>query len=155
VASPARVANLRTCTCMGASLKPSTNSSALIERTRELSPESELPMTVSASESTVPRVFAEVWEFVALPGEAQKLQREIPLALRKGNGKADGLLNCMVLFSEQEARLVTVITLWSEQDRLETCEDTSKRLKRILDPYVDRWLRTRTFVSFLASLLPV
>jgi hypothetical protein len=153
VASPARVANVQTCTYMGVPVRVA--SSSVLEATRESSQERGVPMSVSESGATVSRLLAEVLEFVALPGEAQKLQREIPLALRKANGKADGLLNCMVLFSEHETRLVTVITLWSERDRLKTGQDTSRRLKRILDPYVDRWLRTRTFISFLASFLPM
>jgi hypothetical protein len=153
VASPVRAANAQTCTYIGVPVKLAASS--VVETTSESSQEREVPMSVSVSEATALRLFAEVLEFVALPGEAQKLQREIPLALRKANAKADGLLNCLVLFSEQEARLVTVITLWSKGDRLKTGQDASRRLKRILDPYVDRWLRTRTFVSFLASFLPM
>jgi hypothetical protein len=101
------------------------------------------------------RAYAEVLEFVSLPGEAQKLQREIPLAMRRANDTAEGLLNCIVLFSDQESRLVTVITLWAEKNAAEKSKQASEHLKDVLEPYVDRWLRTRSFVTFLSSLLPL
>jgi hypothetical protein len=109
----------------------------------------------SIVETSPVRAYAEVFEFVCLPGQAQKLQREIPLAIRQANHKSEGLLNCMVLFSDHEARLVTVITLWAENNAAQKSKQVSQRLKGLLEPYVDRWLRTRTFVTFLSSLLPL
>jgi hypothetical protein len=101
------------------------------------------------SEASSPLVFAHGVEFVTLPGESEKLQREIPLVIRDANGESDGFLGCIVLFSEQEARLVTVITLWTGRDRAKQCNE--KRLKGLLEPYVDCWLRARSFVTFLSG----
>ena len=63
----------------------------------------------------------------------------------------EGFLGCIVLVSEQEARLVTVITLWTGSNRLALCNDASQRLHKWLTPYVDRWLRSRTYSSFVAA----
>jgi hypothetical protein len=87
-------------------------------------------------------------EFVTLPGESDKLRTEIPFLVRAANEKSRGFSGCLVLVSEQEARLVTVITLWMTRDGEKECHE--KRLKRQLEPYVDRWLRTRRFVTFLS-----
>jgi hypothetical protein len=97
-------------------------------------------------ETAIPEVFAHGAEFVAVPGESERLQREIPLVMRAANKESGGFCGCVVLFSEQEARLVTVITLWTTRDQAKHCNE--KRLKRLLEPYVDRWLRVRSFVGF-------
>ena len=87
-------------------------------------------------------------EFVTLPGQSDRLRTEIPFLVRAANEKSRGFSGCLVLVSEQEARLVTVITLWMTRDGEKECHE--KRLKRQLEPYVDRWLRTRRFVTFLS-----
>jgi hypothetical protein len=94
-------------------------------------------------------VTAHGMEFVALPGQSESLRKKIPLAMRSANGSSQDYVGCMVLFSEKEARLVSVITLWKGRDRATKCNQDSKRLKKLLEPYVDRWLRTRRFVTFL------
>lgn len=68
-----------------------------------------IPLTLG--EDTTPEVIAHGVEFVALPGKAEKLQAVIPEATRKALGNSHGFSDCLVLVSEQEARLVTVITL--------------------------------------------
>jgi hypothetical protein len=100
----------------------------------------------SSGETEIPEVFARGAEFVALPGESEKLKWEIPLLMRAANGESGGFYGCIVLFSEQEARLVTVITLWAGREQAKHCDE--KRLKRLLEPYVDRWLRVKSFVGF-------
>lgn len=108
----------------------------------------------SYTEIAIPRVFALGIEFVAHPGDTQKLQSEIPRLVLDASGEFENLCSCMVLFSEHEARLVTVITLWSERGR--AMAHNEKRLKRLFEPYVDRWLRTRNYVTFVPlSHVPV
>jgi hypothetical protein len=104
-----------------------------------------LPQTAST------RVFARGLEFVALPGTSEELQTAIPLALREVGEKLEGFCGCMVLFSEQEARLVTVITLWTGENHATRCNEDSNRLAKRIEPYVDRWLRTRSFHTFLST----
>jgi len=96
-----------------------------------------------------PEFIAHGVEFVALPGEAAKLQRAIPEAMRSTFGNSGSFSGCMVLVSEQEARLVTVITLWTGTDRVDQCDENARHVEKLLDPYVDRYLRTRRLAAFL------
>ena len=100
-------------------------------------------------EVSSPMVVAHAVEFVALPGKATKLRALIPPAMREAAADSDTFAGCFVLLSEQEARLVTVITLWKagnqSNDYLESC----KKLETALEPYVDRWLRSRKLSAFV------
>ena len=98
-----------------------------------------------------PEVLALGVEFVALPGKAAKLQKVIPEAMRETLGKFGGFSGCMVLVSEQEARLVTVLTLWTGRDRVEQCNENFQRVERLVTPYVDRFLRTRRLAAFMST----
>jgi hypothetical protein len=151
VASPVHVESLQ------ASLRPGLPVPALTDRRKSASPKSEsslasrrLPSECS-SESPAHEVFAHGMEFVALPGETETLQREIPVVMREVNRNSKGFSGSMVLFSEQEARLVTVITLWTGSEPEKECDENSTQLKSLLEPYVDRWLRTRKFVTFVST----
>ena len=104
----------------------------------------------STGTASMPEVIALGVDFVALPGKAAKLQTAILEAVRNTLGNRGGFSGCMVLVSEQEARLVTVLTLWRGRDRLEQCDKNSKRIKKLVTPYVDRFLRTRRLAAFLS-----
>lgn len=104
----------------------------------------------SVNETQTPKVIAQGVEFVALPGKAEKLQSAIPKALKSALGGSRNFSGCMVLVSEQESRLVTVITLWAGTDRAKECNEKLSQVKRLLTPYVDRWLRTRRLAAFLS-----
>jgi hypothetical protein len=88
-------------------------------------------------------------EFVAAPSEACRVRLTIPADIDTALGVVDGYAGCMVLVSDQEARLVTVITLWNGADRVRRCNENAKWVKRLLTPYVDRWLRTQTLITSL------
>lgn len=105
----------------------------------------------STAKAAAPQLFAHMVEFVALPGQTENLQTKIPLAIRHTSGESDGFSGCIVLFSEYEARLVTVITLWAEESRGSQSNGTVSRLKRLLEPYVDRWMRARSFVTLVSA----
>jgi len=98
-----------------------------------------------------PEVIAHGVEFVALPGTAANLLRAIPESMRNTLGHSRSFSGCMVLVSEEEARLVTVITLWTGRNRFEQCNENSKQVKKLLAPYVDRFLRTRRLVACLST----
>lgn len=102
-------------------------------------------------EQAIPAIIAHSLEFVALPGRAEGIQIEIPTAMRHAFRDTEGFVGSMVLVSEQEARLVTVITLWTGANRLALCGECETRLRRWLAPYVDRSLRTRRFASYVAT----
>jgi hypothetical protein len=52
------------------------------------------------------------------------------------------------MISEQEARLVTVITLWVGSDRRRQCRDNARWVQKLLAPYVDRCLRVQTLAAY-------
>jgi hypothetical protein len=106
--------------------------------------------TAASDDAEAPRVFSQTLEFVALPGRTEKLCREIPLAMREANAQSKNFAGCIVLISEEEARLVTVITLWTGKDHLKACSDSLDQLKSLLEPHVDTWMRTRRFISLVA-----
>lgn len=103
------------------------------------------------AEASTPEVIAHGLEFVALPGKAEKLPTVLPEAMSNAIGDCGSFSGCLVLVSVQEARLVTVITLWTGKDRARQCNENSKRVKRLLMPYVDRLLRTRKLAAFLST----
>jgi hypothetical protein len=103
----------------------------------------------STMEGDTPEVLAHGLQFVALPGKPQELQKTIPEALRLTLGSTTGFCGCMILVSEQEARLMTVITLWTGRDRAEQCDKNSDKVDKLLLPYVDTWLRTQRMTAFL------
>jgi len=150
VASQIQMGNLQASMRAGMPVEPGDNGANSACTKVEVPGASPAPAADSTGETTTPEVFAHSLEFVALPGETEKLRREIPVAMRNADRKSEGFSGSIVLFSEQEARLVTVITLWTGSDRAKQCNENSKRLKRLLEPYVDRWLRTRRFVTFLS-----
>ncbi|MGB8324250.1 MAG: hypothetical protein WCE52_14925 [Candidatus Acidiferrum sp.] len=107
--------------------------------------------TSDASTAT-PSLTALSVEFVAVPREAKRLRDVIPADLEAALQMLDGYKGCMVLVSDQEARLVTVITLWSGSEGLKQCRENAKWVKHLLTPYVDRWLRTQTQITSLKGM---
>ena len=55
-------------------------------------------------------------------------------------------------FSEQEARLVTVITLWAGNDRQKQSRENLRWVQKLLAPYQDRSLRVRTLTAHSAAI---
>jgi hypothetical protein len=92
-------------------------------------------------------------EFVAKPHEARRAQSAIPSALAGALKEVTGFAGCLVLVSDQEARLLTVVTLWTGEDRQKRCNENARWVHALLAPYVDRCLRVQTLVAHL-PLLP-
>jgi len=53
------------------------------------------------------------------------------------------------MISDQEARLVTVVTLWTGEDRANRCRENLRWVHALLAPYVDRCLRVQTMLACL------
>jgi hypothetical protein len=136
VATQVPTANLQSIVCAAVQTNPNSGAGK--------------PTGLATQASAAPRLCAHLVEFVALPGQAERLQSEIPLALQRANGRCEGFAGCVVMFSEQEARLVTLITLWREGTYTDKSAGNSTRLKKLLARYVDRWLRARSFHTFVA-----
>ena len=91
-------------------------------------------------------------EFVAKPQEAHRVQTAIPAALAGALQNVSGFAGCLVMVSEQEARLVTVITMWVGNDRLKQSRENVRWVQKLLAPYVDRCLRVQTLAAQLPAL---
>ena len=93
-------------------------------------------------------------EFVAKPENAQTAQLTIPGAIIGAMKDVTGFAGCLVMASDQEARLVTVVTLWAGNDRQRRCRENARWVHALLAPYLDRCLRVQTLVAHL-PLLPM
>jgi hypothetical protein len=91
-------------------------------------------------------------EFVAKPEEVHHLRSTIPATIRGGLGQAPGFAGCLVMISDREARLVSVITFWTGEGRMTYCSKRTRWLYRLLTPYVDHRLRVRTLDAYLTAL---
>jgi hypothetical protein len=92
-------------------------------------------------------VTAQSVEFVAKPGEAQKAQHAIAPALNGALKGVIGFAGCMVMTSDHEARLITVVTFWRGTDRVKHCHTNTRWVNALLAPYIDRRLRVQTMVA--------
>ena len=96
-------------------------------------------------------------EFVAKPHEAHRAQLAIPSALAAAFKEVTGFAGCLVMVSDQEARLLTVVTLWSGDERQKLCNENLRWVRALLATYLDRCLRVQILnahLSLLAAGLP-
>lgn len=98
----------------------------------------------------VVEVCAQSVEFVAVPQMAARLQATLPGAIRSTLQEVEGFAGCAVMISEQEARLVTVVTFWRGHDRARLASTNAKWVEQLLDPYIDRQLRTHRLRAQIA-----
>jgi hypothetical protein len=98
------------------------------------------------------RVIALSVELVAKPQEAHRVESAIPKAIVGALKDVTGFAGCLVMISDQEARLVTVVTLWAGEDRANRCRQNVRWVQALLAPYVDRCLRVQTLVACLPAL---
>ena len=88
-------------------------------------------------------------EFVAKPHEAHRAQLAIPSALAAAFKEVTGFAGCLVMASDQEARLLTVVTLWSGHERQKLCNENLRWLRAVLATYLDRCLRVQILNAHL------
>jgi hypothetical protein len=106
----------------------------------------------SNGKSGAPPMTALSVEFVAKPQEAHRVEAAIPAAVAGALKEVTGFAGCLVMVSDQEARLVTVVTLWAGHDRMKCCTQNVRWVNALLAPYLDRRLRTQTMVAHLPVL---
>jgi hypothetical protein len=80
------------------------------------------------------------------------VESAIPAALAGSLKEVVGFAGSLVMISDQEARLVTVVTLWSGEDRLKHRNRNGRWVQALLAPYLDRCLRVRSMVAHLPAL---
>jgi len=112
--------------------------------------EARAAVSTKKSAEGMEEVCAQSVEFVAVPDVAASLQATLPGALRSALQKAEGFAGCAVMVSEQEARLVTVVTFWRGKDRGRLANENAQWVEQLLDPYIDRQLRTHRLRAQIA-----
>jgi len=88
-------------------------------------------------------------EFVAKPNEAHKVHAGLPGAINVALGEVAGFAGSFVMIANHEARLVTVVTLWSGEDRTQCCSENVRWVRTLLAPYLDRCLRVQTLAAYV------
>jgi hypothetical protein len=88
-------------------------------------------------------------EFVIKPGNEEKARETIDLILASSFCRDRQFLQALVLVSEMEARLVTVITFWNSESFAEARERRVAQLRRKLQPYLDQSLRVQSFSAHI------
>jgi len=94
-------------------------------------------------------------DFVAKPADALRARLAIPEAMNNTLKGVSGYAGCLVMVSDQEARLITVITFWIGEERSRCCRENQRWVSRLIAPYVEGCLRTRTFVAHRAEILEI
>jgi hypothetical protein len=105
----------------------------------------------SVRHRTDSRVTALNIEFVAKPQEAHKIHAALPAAIDGALGSVAGFAGSFVLIANHEARLVTVVTLWSGEDRLQRCAENERWVRALVAPYLDRCLRIQTLAAYVPA----
>ncbi len=86
-------------------------------------------------------------DFVVKPGKDEKVRETIDTILENSFGGEREFLQALVLESESEVRLVTVITFWSSNGFAECRERRVNWLRQKLAQYLDQSLRVQTFLA--------
>jgi hypothetical protein len=88
-------------------------------------------------------------EFVAKPDKARTAPASLPAAITGALKEVTGFAGCIVMVSDQEARLITVVTFWSGNDSQKCCAENLRWVRALLSSYIDRCLRVQTMVAHL------
>jgi hypothetical protein len=103
-------------------------------------------------EQTIPGtgcgVIALSMEFVSKPQEAYRLGTAIPAAIEGALGQVPGFAGCLLLISDKEPRLVTVITFWEGENRAALSSNGAAWTNNILGPFVDHCLQVRSYEAY-------
>lgn len=83
-------------------------------------------------------------EFVSKPEEVYRLRTAIPAAIDRALEHVPGLAGCLVLISDKEPRLVTVITFWEGENRARLCSRGAAWIQRVVAPFMDQCLQVRS-----------
>jgi hypothetical protein len=91
-------------------------------------------------------------EFVATPEAVRDLYSAIPADISAALHGLPGFAGCLTMISDQESRLVTIITFWTGVDRTRRSNRNAQWVRKLISPYLDRCLRLRTFHAFLPAV---
>ena len=86
-------------------------------------------------------------EFVIKPGNEERVRETIELMLANSFCRDRQFLHALVLVSEMESRLVTVLTFWQSGGFAEARERRVIRMRQKLAPLLDQSLRVQSFTA--------
>jgi hypothetical protein len=117
---------------------------------KSLSPSEHLPVKF-AEESTIP-LLALRMDFVAKPGTNVDLARAVEELLTHSELNREGLRSSVLLVSDRESRLVTLLTLWEAQQFNKARDRLTSWVFKLIARFADGSVRTHTGVAHF--LLP-
>ena len=91
------------------------------------------------------------FEFVAKPEEAANAALDLPTTIPSGLQHFAGFAGSLVMVSDSEARLITVIIFWQGSEAPRSCAESVRRLRALLAPYLDRFLRAQNLLAHLLT----
>jgi hypothetical protein len=100
-------------------------------------------------------VIALTVEFVAKPRVAQRVKTIIPATIAGAFDGVNGFAGYLMMVSDQEPRLVTVVTLWKGDNPFTSGRENAPRVRKLLAPYWDRCLRVQTSVAHLPRFFAI
>lgn len=86
-------------------------------------------------------------EFVIKPGNEKKVRETIEAILGNSLSCDSQFLQALVLVSEMEARLMTVLTFWESNGFAEARERRVARMQQELHPFLDQSMRVQSFTA--------
>ena len=104
-------------------------------------PQTRMPITKM---QTAFSVVALHLDFVAKPEGTRELNRELGLVLKDAGLVREGLETGLLLVSDREARLVTLLTFWDAQRFVNGRERRIAWMQKLLAPYADGPIRAQT-----------
>ena len=93
-------------------------------------------------------------EFVAKPNESHRVHALVPAAITSTLEGVAGFAGCAVMASNQEERLVTVLTFWQGDLSPRSAAVNSGWVCKLIERYMDRRLRVQTMRTHLAIPSP-
>ena len=99
----------------------------------------------------VNRFTAFSFEFVAKPEEAASAVLDLPGAIESTLVDLAGFAGSLVMVSDLEARLITVIIFWQGSEARRSCAQSVRRVSTLLGPYLDRCLRAQNLLAHLPT----
>ena len=90
------------------------------------------------------RVVALHLDFVARPNGSGDLASELALAMEDAELGKEGLEASLLLVSDREARLVTLLTFWDSRRFLSARESRIAWIEKLVAPFADGSIRTHT-----------
>jgi hypothetical protein len=91
------------------------------------------------------------FEFVAKPEQAAGAPLFLPAAIQSGLEDIAGFAGSLVMVSDQEARLITVIIFWNGTEARRGCERSMRRVRALLAPYMDPCLRAQNLLAHFSA----